>query len=114
MNSTIPRDSFAAISTYFGRSEEPGCVMRFWVYMKSSYNGQLAVGYRYEIGDDMKPLSFSSYQSCATNATLCSWQRIDVALGSVLTQPTEVRANLELNVDFHFVRVDHDRNANWR
>lgn len=65
--------------------------MRFWIYFKSSNNGQLGVGYRYAIGDDINPLSFSNYQSCPTNATKCSWQRIDVSLSAILINSTEVK-----------------------
>ncbi|CAF1517485.1 unnamed protein product [Rotaria sordida] len=73
--------------------------MRFWIYFKSSNNGQLVVGYRYAIGDDIRPLSFSSYQSCQTNATQCSWQRIDVLLSSILTQPTEIMIGVRTGAD---------------
>ena len=65
--------------------------MRFWIYFKSTNNGQLLAGYRYVIGDDIKSLSFSNYQSCPTNETKCSWQRIEVPLSAVLNQPTEVK-----------------------
>lgn len=69
--------------------------MRFWIYLKGSNNAQLVVGYRYAIGDDITSLSFSNYQSCETNATKCSWQRIDVSLDSALTKPTEVKIRNE-------------------
>lgn len=64
--------------------------MRFWIYFKGNNNGQLLVGYRYTPESDIQPLTFTNYQSCYTNSTQCSWQRIDVALSTVLTQRTEV------------------------
>ncbi|CAF4370716.1 unnamed protein product, partial [Rotaria sordida] len=81
----------ATVSNYLGVAAQQGCIMRFWIYFKSSNNGQLVVGYRYAIGDEIIPLPFSNYQSCQTNATQCSWQRIDVSLNAILTQPTEVK-----------------------
>jgi hypothetical protein len=65
--------------------------MRFWVYFKSTNNGQLFVGYRYAIGDTMNSLAYSNYQSCQTNATQCSWQRIEVPLSAILNQSAEVK-----------------------
>lgn len=70
--------------------------MRFWIYFKGINNGELVVGYRYAIGDDIKLLPFSNYASCGPNATQCSWQRIDVSLSDALTQPTEVRADTNI------------------
>ncbi|CAF4821317.1 unnamed protein product, partial [Rotaria sp. Silwood2] len=89
LNSTIQRDTLGTVSNYLGVAAQQGCMLRFWIYFKSSNNGQLVVGYRYAIGDDIRPLSFSSYQSCQSNAGQCSWQRIDVSLSDILTQPTE-------------------------
>jgi hypothetical protein len=91
MNATIPRGTVATVSTFLSSTAEQDCTMRFWVYFKGSNNGQLVVGYRYTIGDDILSLSFSNYQSCETNATQCAWQRIEVPLSTVLTQPTEVK-----------------------
>ncbi|CAF4840990.1 unnamed protein product, partial [Rotaria sp. Silwood1] len=99
LNSTIQRDTLATVSNYLGVAAQPGCTMRFWIYFKSSYNGQLVVGYRYAIGDEIKPLSFSSYQSCQTNATQCSWQRIDAPLSAVLTRPTEIIIGVRTGAD---------------
>jgi hypothetical protein len=65
--------------------------MRFWVYFKGSNNGELFVGYRYAIGDSVVRLTSSSALSCATNATDCSWKRVDLSLDSILSRPTEVR-----------------------
>jgi len=65
--------------------------MRFWVYFKSTNNGQLFVGYRYAIGDTMISLAYSNFQSCQTNATQCSWQRIEVPLSAILNQSAEVK-----------------------
>ncbi|CAF1456361.1 unnamed protein product, partial [Rotaria sordida] len=90
LNSTTQRDTLATVSNYLGVAAQQGCIMRFWIYFKSSNNGQLVVGYRYAIGDEIIPLPFSNYQSCQTNATQCSWQRIDVSLNAILTQPTEI------------------------
>jgi hypothetical protein len=64
--------------------------MRFWIYFKGNNNGQLLVGYRYTLRNNITTLPFSNYQSCQTNVTQCSWQRIEVSLTDVLTQPTEV------------------------
>ncbi len=64
--------------------------MRFWIYFKGDNNGELLVGYRYSPDSEITNLSFSNYQSCQTNSTQCSWQRIDVALSPILTQITEV------------------------
>jgi len=64
--------------------------MRFWIYFKGDYNGQLVVGYRYEIGDDITSLTYSNYASCETNSTQCPWQRIEVPLSFVLQKPTEI------------------------
>ncbi|CAF4972899.1 unnamed protein product, partial [Rotaria sp. Silwood1] len=99
LNSTIQRDTLATVSNYLGVAAQPGCTMRFWIYFKSSYNGQLVVGYRYAIGDEIRPLSFSSYQSCQTNATQCSWQRIDAPLSAVLTRPTEIIIGVRTGAD---------------
>ncbi|CAF0718676.1 unnamed protein product [Adineta steineri] len=89
-NATVPKDTFGAVSTYLGATAEQGCTMRFWIYFKGTNNGELVVGYRYAIGDTIIPLSFTNYQSCSTNATVCSWQRIEVSLNAALTQPTEI------------------------
>ncbi len=48
------------------------------------------MGYRYSIGDNITSLTFSQYQSCETNSTQCSWQRIEVPLSAILQQSTEV------------------------
>jgi len=79
--------------------------MRFWIYFKGNNNGQLLVGYRYNSESDIKSLIFSNYQSCLTNTTKCSWQRIDVSLSPILTQRTEVNNNKKkflLNI-FYFI-----------
>ena len=66
--------------------------MRFWIYFQGNNNGQLLVGYRYAIDHKITRLPFSTYQSCFSNATICSWQRIDVPLSPILSQTTEVRS----------------------
>ncbi|CAF1639090.1 unnamed protein product, partial [Adineta ricciae] len=99
LNATTPRDTFASISTYMAPSSEQGCTMRFWVYFKSSNNGLLTVNYRYEIGADLMALPVSSYSSCPTNSSKCSWQRIDVALSSILTNATEIMIGVRTGVD---------------
>jgi len=73
--------------------------MHFWIYFKGNNNGQLLVGYRYTPESDIKSLTFSNYQSCLTNTTKCSWQRIDVSLTHILTQRTEVN-NTEKKIFF--------------
>ncbi|CAF3215107.1 unnamed protein product [Rotaria sp. Silwood2] len=72
INSTIQKDTLAIVSTYLGVALQQGCTMRFWIYFKTTNNGQLVVNYRHFIGDDITLLSFSTYQSCATNAIQCS------------------------------------------
>ena len=64
--------------------------MRAWIYYKGSNNGEIRVGYRYDIGDDIKFLYINTTVSCETNAVQCGWQRIEVPLSSVLTNATEV------------------------
>ena len=91
MNATTPRGSFAGVSNYLPATNATDCSIRFWTYMKGSNNGDLFVGYRYEIGDDIIRLTSASSISCATDALQCSWQRIDVSLSAVLNQSTEVR-----------------------
>ena len=71
--------------------------MRFWVYLKGSNNGELFVGYRYEIGDDIDRLLTTSSLSCATDSTQCSWQRVEVLLSPILNQSAEV-LNSPLNL----------------
>lgn len=64
--------------------------MRFWTYFKGSNNGDLFVGYRYAIGDNITMLSTPTSLSCETNATDCSWKYVQVTLNDILIQPTEV------------------------
>ncbi|CAF5027780.1 unnamed protein product, partial [Rotaria sp. Silwood1] len=99
LNSTIQRDTLATISSYLGVAAQQGCTMRFWIYFKSSNNGQLVVGYRHTIEDEIRSLPFSNYQSCQTNAIQCSWQRIDVSLNTILTQSTEIIIGVRTGAD---------------
>lgn len=90
--------------------------MRFWIYFKGNNNGELFVGYRYTPQSDIQTLTFSNYQSCQTNTTQCSWQRIDVSLSSILTQSTEVK-NLKKTFFFkyllRFIEIDYYWCKNW-
>jgi hypothetical protein len=81
--------------------------MRFWIYFKGTNNGQLLVGYRYSIGDDITSLTFSNYQSCPTNATQCSWQRIEVPLSSILQNAAEVKKRkfFSLLINYFFITI---------
>ena len=90
-NATIPRGTLAIVSNYLGATTNRGCTLRFWVYLKGDHNGELVVGYRRAIGDEITPIAFSSYQSCQTVVALCPWQRIEASLNDVLTDSTEVK-----------------------
>jgi len=73
--------------------------MRFWIYFKGSNNGELLVGYRYAIGDNIENLIVPNYQSCETNATQCSWQRIEIPLTAVLNDSTEILIGVRTGAD---------------
>jgi hypothetical protein len=91
--------------------------MRFWIYFKGNNNGELLVGYRYTPQSDIQPLTFSNYQSCQTNTTQCSWQRIDVSLSSILTKSTEVKKPKKKRFVFkyfsYFIQIDYYWCKNW-
>lgn len=90
VNGTTQRGSEGYISYFLAPISDSTCVMRTWVYMKGNDNGQLRVGYRTAIGDNITFILTKDDLSCATDAISCQWQRISVPLSPIMTQPIEV------------------------